>query len=129
PSISPLFWIFCNKPACFSFRRVTEPKDRESAASLNIQATSRPTKEAKGVLAMNTFSKQLLASIVGVVVLASQAIVFAADPVGPSPKTTGVIAIAYLAADEAGKAIAPLANSGATPVPVTYTFSKWNGSA
>jgi len=52
-----------------------------------------------------------------------------AQPVGPSPKTTGVMGIVEMKVDEPGKIISPLTNAGATPVSVDYTFSKWTGNA
>lgn len=78
---------------------------------------------------MKTCSKPLLASMVTAVVLASQATVFA-EPVGPAPKFTGIMGIVDMKiADERCKVVCPLSNKGATPLNVTYTFSKWNGSA
>lgn len=70
----------------------------------------------------------LLTSLVGVVGLTFQTTVFA-QGVGPSPKITGVIGIAEMKANELGRIDFPLTNKGATNVQVTYTISKWNGSA
>lgn len=77
---------------------------------------------------MRTFTKSLLASLVGIVVLASQATVFA-QPIGPSPKTTGVMGIVDMKVDESGKIICPLSNTSAKSITASYKFTKWNGSA
>lgn len=76
---------------------------------------------------MKTFNKPLWASMVGVVVLASQATVVA-EPVGPAPKTTGIMGFTEMNVDESGKIISPLFNQGAKPVNVSYTWSKASGS-
>ncbi len=77
---------------------------------------------------MKTFSKPLWASLFGVVVLASPATVFA-DPVGPSPKVTGAIDFGKMIVNEQGNISYPIINNGGTPLKMTYTFSRWDGSA
>ena len=72
----------------------------------------------------------LLTSFACLVGLSSQATVFAQPvQVGPSPKTTGIIEIGEMKANELGRIDFPLTNKGATSVQVTYTISTWNGSA
>lgn len=68
----------------------------------------------------------LLTSLVGIVVLTSPTTVIA-QPVGPSPKIAGVIGIAEMKANEAGRIDFQLTNSGPS-ANVTYTISKWNGT-
>jgi hypothetical protein len=77
---------------------------------------------------MTTFIKPLLAAMFGVVALASPATVFA-EPVGPAPKTTGIMGIVEMKVDESGKIISPLTNSSAKPLSVSYVWTKWNGSS
>src|SRR4051812_20846965 len=69
----------------------------------------------------------MVATVLGMS-LTSQTTVFA-QPVGPSPKITGIIGIAEMKVNELGKIAFPLTNKGATSVQVTYTLSKWDGSA
>jgi hypothetical protein len=77
---------------------------------------------------MKTLCKLLSASLVGVVVLATQTTA-RAEPVGPSPKTTGVIDFGKLVVNEEGHISYPILNTGGTPLTVTYTFSRWDGGA
>jgi hypothetical protein len=77
---------------------------------------------------MKTFSKALWAGLFGVVAMASQATAFA-DPVGPSPKATGVIDFGKMVVNEQGNISYPIINNGGTPLKITYTFSRLDGGA
>jgi hypothetical protein len=77
--------------------------------------------------ACNHGVRSILLALVGAVGLASPAAVFA-EPVGPSPKITGAIGFGKLVVSEAGNISYPILNHGSTPLKMTYTFTKWNGS-